>query len=353
MDRGRPLHRGPCRRCADKTRRTRTVPGPYPKIIKLPRVPEAPDRPATGVLLYDTDLSGRDLVFFQTAHEAGLHQLALAGLARERADSAQIKSVAETARHHAGRGKQTAPPPRFAQGPEPCDHPSRPIPPRTSMGSRVKFDEQWIERLVAVNTIAVTAYESGTQSADSEIKAFAEAMLPLAQAKLQIASRLAGKAPAAAANRSAASPRARLSGRAQGGGETISFPPLQQRVRHRRGRRRDGDAGGLQRGDFSGGGAFAAGDDGAGVAHAAAGRSGGAGDEGGDRLLAMVLSPRGGAFLGIAADFADHDDGFGLGIVVEHLQHVEMARAVDGIAADADASAIARSRASVSCQTAS
>src|SRR6478735_5353016 len=79
-----------------KTRRSRTVPGPYPKIIKLPRVPEAPDRPGTSVLLYDTDLSGRDLVFLQTAHETGLHQLTLAELGHTRAESDQIKAVADT-----------------------------------------------------------------------------------------------------------------------------------------------------------------------------------------------------------------------------------------------------------------
>ncbi len=67
------------------------------------------------------------------------------------------------------------------------------------------------------------------------------------------------------------------------------------------------------------GGAFAAADDRAGVAHAASGRRGGAGDEAGDRLLAVLLRPRGGFFLGVAADFADHDDRLGFGVVVEHL----------------------------------
>ena len=42
-----------------------------------------------------------------------------------------------------------------------------------------------------------------------------------------------------------------------------------------------------------------------------------------------------------AADFADHDDRFGLRIVVEHLEHVQVRRAVDRIAADADAGALA------------
>jgi predicted outer membrane protein len=184
-----------------KTRRSRTVPGPYPKIIKLPRVAEAPDRPATGVLLYDTDLSGRDLVFFQTANETGLRQLALATLARERAESDHIKAVAATfAGTQASEIKQLA---RLAS----LKGLSLAIPVAPDPAAEfeklegVKFDKKWIERLVAVNSAAVTAYESGAQSADPEIKAFAAAMLPLAQAKLQIANRLAGKAPDAAANR--------------------------------------------------------------------------------------------------------------------------------------------------------
>ena len=55
----------------------------------------------------------------------------------------------------------------------------------------------------------------------------------------------------------------------------------------------------------------------------------------------MLLRPGGGFFLGAAADLADHDDGFGLGVVVEHLEHVEVRGAIDRIAADADAGALA------------
>ena len=185
-----------------KTRRSRTVPRPYPKIIKLPRVAEAPDRPATSVLLYDTDLTGRDLVFLQTAHESGLHQLTLAELGHTRAESDQIKVIADTfAGTQAAENKQLV---RLAS----LKGLSLTIPVTTDRAAEfaglkgAKFDKKWAERLVAVNTVAVTAYESGTQSTDAELKAFAEAMLPLAQAKLQIASRLAGKTPgAAAANR--------------------------------------------------------------------------------------------------------------------------------------------------------
>src|SRR6202008_4491405 len=78
------------------------------------------------------------------------------------------------------------------------------------------------------------------------------------------------------------------------------------------GRGRAGNAGRFHRGGLGAGIALAAGDDGAGMAHAAAGRRGDAGDEADHRLLAaafgLVLEELGGVFLGRAADLADHDD---------------------------------------------
>ena len=49
---------------------------------------------------------------------------------------------------------------------------------------------------------------------------------------------------------------------------------------------------------------------------------------------------RGGFFRG-AADLADHDDGFGLGIFVEQLERVDVGGADDGVAADADGGGLA------------
>src|SRR5689334_23039732 len=72
-----------------------------------------------------------------------------------------------------------------------------------------------------------------------------------------------------------------------------------------RGRRRDGDARLAQRRDLVVGAALAAADDGAGVAHAAAGRGGDARDEGGERLLHVQLREARGVLLGAAADLAD------------------------------------------------
>src|SRR5712692_3360595 len=101
------------------------------------------------------------------------------------------------------------------------------------------------------------------------------------------------------------------------------------------------DSGGGHRGVFVLGGALAAADDGAGVAHAASRRSGLAGDEADDGLLHVDLDPLRGALFGVAADFADQNDGVRVRIIVEKLDGIEERCADDGIAADADAGGLA------------
>lgn len=102
-------------------------------------------------------------------------------------------------------------------------------------------------------------------------------------------------------------------------------------------------AGSREGGELGGSSALAAGDDGASVAHASAGGSGGAGDETHDGLVgvAVLSDPVGGVLLGLAADLADHDDALGLGVVGEALQAVNEVGAVERVASDADAGGLA------------
>ena len=92
------------------------------------------------------------------------------------------------------------------------------------------------------------------------------------------------------------------------------------------------DAGRGERGHLLGGRALSSGDDGAGVAHPAPGRRGLTGDERHDRLLEIRLDPRRRLFLGAAADLADHDHRFGIGVGREQLQRVDVGRADQRIA---------------------
>ena len=63
------------------------------------------------------------------------------------------------------------------------------------------------------------------------------------------------------------------------------------------------------------------------------------GDEGDDRLGHVLGDEFGRFFLGAAADFADHDDAFGLRIVLEHPDAIDEVQAVDRIAAHPKAAA--------------
>ena len=113
-----------------------------------------------------------------------------------------------------------------------------------------------------------------------------------------------------------------------------------ERVGHFGGRRRDGDAGVAESFDLGRSCALATADDRTGVTHAASGRCRGTSDEGGDGLLTILLRPSRCFFLSGTTDLTDHDDGFGLRVVVEHFEHVEVRGAVDGIATDTDAGAL-------------
>src|SRR5262249_2585089 len=97
---------------------------------------------------------------------------------------------------------------------------------------------------------------------------------------------------------------------------------------------------GGERSHLLGGSTLSARDDGARMTHAAPGRRGLSGNEADDGLLDLLLDPGGGIFLGAAADFADHDYRVGLRILAEQLQRVDVRRADQRIAADADARAL-------------
>ena len=62
-------------------------------------------------------------------------------------------------------------------------------------------------------------------------------------------------------------------------------------------------------------------------------------------FLQFCFDPLGGFFFRAAADFADHDDAVRFRVVVEQFDDVEVRRAVDRVAADADAGGSGRRRA--------
>src|SRR5439155_8567345 len=120
---------------------------------------------------------------------------------------------------------------------------------------------------------------------------------------------------------------------------------LQQRFSHNRGCFGNSDSRFLKGGNLRSGCAFTAADDSAGVTHTAARWSGGSSDEAGDWLAAVLFNPDGSFFFFRAANLANHNNSLCVGIVIEHLDHIQVRGAVDGITANADASGLAHSSA--------
>src|SRR5690348_10724113 len=111
---------------------------------------------------------------------------------------------------------------------------------------------------------------------------------------------------------------------------------LDYRVANHRRRLGHADARGLEGTDLFRRRAMSAGNNGAGVAHAPSRRRGLPGDKRHHWLAHMRLDELGCRLLSIAADLANHDNGFRLRVALEKFQRIHEIRADDGVAANAD-----------------
>ena len=174
-----------------------TVPGPYPSIIKMPPAGEAGKGAPAGII--QSELSGREMQFLQDTNQTGQEQLALADLAKSKSGSEQIKAVAETlATTQMTESREIA---RLAATKHVTlsSESAKTLTDELMVLDGGKFEKAWIERLIAVNESGVAAYELGAKAGDAEIRSFAEKMLPVAQARLQMANRLGGRSAATTA----------------------------------------------------------------------------------------------------------------------------------------------------------
>ncbi len=172
-----------------------SVPGPYPSIIKI--APSETTKQGAAGAIIQSELGGREMQFFQAAHRAGRDQLALAEVAVGRTSSEQIKAVAEMlASTQVVENKEIA---RLAaeKHVELAAGAEKAVTDELAALSGVKFEKAWIETLIAISELGATAYEVGAKSEDAAIRSFAEKMLPIAQARLQMANRLGGHSVAA------------------------------------------------------------------------------------------------------------------------------------------------------------
>ncbi|HYR58223.1 MAG TPA: DUF4142 domain-containing protein [Chthoniobacteraceae bacterium] len=182
-----------------------SAPGHYPPIIQLNPAGEPQSAASKGII--QSELGGREVQFLQSANRAGQEELALAELARNKGSSDQIAIVAETiASTQATESKEVA---RLAEAKHIAlaGAPAKAQADQLAALSGPKFDKAWIERLIAVSEESAAAYEAGAKSQDAEIRSFAEKMLPVANARLQVANRLGGRSVATKAATPAANPK--------------------------------------------------------------------------------------------------------------------------------------------------
>ena len=171
---------------ADAAAATRTKSRNHPLLPTFP----APTENAPAVL-YNTSIGGKDLRVLTDAIEFGLAQVFLTELAGPRAQTDRVKALAKVlsqtqreensklARLAASKDINFAA--RESAAKEGLDR-------KFSKLGTEKFDGAWVEEIVAVNQHAVANYTEAANSADPEIKAFAEKALPLAKEKLALVS---------------------------------------------------------------------------------------------------------------------------------------------------------------------
>ena len=154
----------------------------------LPPIPK-PTEPATPGKVYTTSIGGKDLRFLSEAIEYGLGQVILATLATSHAQSDRVKALAhvlsQTQREENSKLSRLAALKEVALGDREAAA-QETFTRKFAKMSPDKFDAAWIEEIAALNEKAVANFTEAAQSADGDIKAFAQKALLLAQEKLNL-----------------------------------------------------------------------------------------------------------------------------------------------------------------------
>jgi putative membrane protein len=189
---------------AEKKSKKRTGPPstlpPTSPMIVVPPAPDAAVKSSEPAKLISSEMSGKDLLFFTNAVDAGRLQAYLVGLLQARAESEKIKAVgAALAGTQEEENKQIT---KLAalKG---WTVSTEATPAQKSAGAALEklsgadFDKAVMDKVIAASQQSVSAYEAAVQSTDPDIKNFSQQMLPLAQEKLQLSERMTGAGKAA------------------------------------------------------------------------------------------------------------------------------------------------------------
>lgn len=164
----------------------------YPGIIDMSSTATAGEPDGK---LITTAIGGLDLRFLRDATLAGLLQSYLGDLAKSKGEAEQVKRIGDTFTETSAEESMQLQRLASRKG---VVVPFDPAAIRTYLPDSLegleglKFDKAVMDHLVAANRLAVSAYEAGMKSQDRDVKAFVEQMLPVAKARLQLASKMAG-----------------------------------------------------------------------------------------------------------------------------------------------------------------
>ena len=183
---------------AEKTTSTKKKSGGKPPTSKMIVIPPPTD-PAVKTnqppKLISSEMSGQDLLFFTTVVDAGRLQAVLVELLKNKAESEQIKQLAGMLA--LTQEKENVQVTRLA-GTKGWTVSAEPTAAQKTLGAALgkqqgaDFDKAVMDKVIAASQQSVSAYEAAAQSADSQIKEFAESILPLAKERLLLVQRMTG-----------------------------------------------------------------------------------------------------------------------------------------------------------------
>ena len=164
-------------------------------MIKIPPPGEDEGERGEPTTLITTELNGRDIQALNSAVETGLLQAYLGELAKAKAATDDVKQLGNTL--YSKQREENRQLERIASlkglvVPHTAPPQQKVIASELDPLTGPKFDKACLEKMLSVNEQAVAAYETAAESPDGDIKALAEALLPIARQKLEIINKIAG-----------------------------------------------------------------------------------------------------------------------------------------------------------------
>jgi len=152
--------------------------------------------------LISSEMSGSDLELLTTAVDAGREQAYFIDLLRTKANSDQLKTLAETLSSAQDEENKHLITLAAKKGWNVSMEPTAALKKVGAQLDKLKdsnYDKAVMDKLVAASNNSLSAYQTAAQSNDAQIKSFAGQMLPMAEEKRHVVEKMTGAGPKAAA----------------------------------------------------------------------------------------------------------------------------------------------------------